>query len=110
LALLENPEFLADGGTLAFGLRNVYPNKNDPKHVYGVLKGSDAVVCRRVRALGYEPVLYVFYEAVTAEDSDHGMIMDKVIDFNKLHVDEDDDLFGIAFREGWGPQDRNFLG
>ena len=100
LALLENPEFLADGGTLAFGLRNVYPNKNDPKHVYGVLKGSDAVVCRRVRALGYEPVLYVFYEAVTAEDSDHGMIMDKVIDFNKLHVDEDDDLFGIAFREG----------
>ena len=100
LALLENPEFLAEGGTLAFGLRNVYPFKDDLKRVRSALKGSDAVVYRRVRALGYEPVLYVFYEAVAAEDSDHGMIMDKVIDFNKLYVDEDDDLFGIGDREG----------
>ena len=28
-ALLGNPEFLADGGTLVFGLRHVYPIKDD---------------------------------------------------------------------------------
>jgi hypothetical protein len=28
-ALLGNPEFLADGGTLAFGLRYVYPIKGN---------------------------------------------------------------------------------
>jgi hypothetical protein len=30
-ALLENPEFLADGGALAFGLRHIYPIKEDIK-------------------------------------------------------------------------------
>jgi hypothetical protein len=42
--LLENPEFLADGGTLAFGLRHVYPIENNLEQVYSVLKGGDAVV------------------------------------------------------------------
>ena len=74
-ALLENPEFLADGGTLAFGLRHVYPIKNDLKHVYKILKGSDAVVYQSVLALGYEPVLYVYY-------GDRGVMIDKVVDFS----------------------------
>jgi hypothetical protein len=52
-ALLENPEFMAEGGTLAFGLRHVYPIKDDLNHVYKILKGSDAVVYQRVLALGY---------------------------------------------------------
>jgi hypothetical protein len=72
-ALLENPEFLADGGTLAFGLRHVYPIKNDLNHVYKILKGSDAVVRQSVLALGYEPVLYVYYNK-------RGVMIDKVID------------------------------
>ncbi|KAF8464538.1 hypothetical protein DFH94DRAFT_395841 [Russula ochroleuca] len=100
LALLENPEFLAEGGTLAFGLRHVYPIKKNLKHVYSILKGSDAVVYRKVCALGYEPVLYVFYEPDKASDADHGMIIDKVINFDKLDPEDNDDLFGIVFREG----------
>jgi len=61
-ALLENPEFLADGGTLGFGLRHIYPIKDDIKHVYGLLKGSDAIVYRVAQALGFEPILYLLYE------------------------------------------------
>src|SRR6266566_7645166 len=34
----------------------------DLKHVHNVLKGSDAVVYQSVRALGFEPVLYVYYD------------------------------------------------
>jgi hypothetical protein len=75
-ALLENPEFLADGGTLAFGLRHVYPIKNDLSHVYKILKGSDAVVYQSVLALGYEPVLYVYY-------GKRGVMVDKVVDFSR---------------------------
>jgi len=74
--LLENPEFLADGGTLAFGLRHVYPIKNDLKRVYNILKGSDAVVYESVLALGYEPVLYVYYDK-------RGVMIDKVMDFSE---------------------------
>ncbi|KAF8464806.1 hypothetical protein DFH94DRAFT_392508 [Russula ochroleuca] len=50
--LLEDQEFLAEGGTLAFGLRHVYPIKDDLKHVHSVLKGCDALVYQSVRALG----------------------------------------------------------
>jgi hypothetical protein len=51
-ALLGNPEFLADGGTLAFGLRHVYPIRKGLIHVYKILKGSDAVVYQSFFALG----------------------------------------------------------
>ncbi len=63
-ALLEDPEFLPDGGMLGFGLRHVYQVEGGGglDHVYGLLKGSDATVYRAVRALGCEPVLYLYYE------------------------------------------------
>ena len=61
-ALLENPAFLPDGGTLGFGLRHVYPIKDTTEHVYDLLKGSDAVMHRCARALGFEPILYLLYE------------------------------------------------
>jgi hypothetical protein len=77
--LLENPEFLADGGTLAFGLRHVYPIENNLKQVNNVLKGSDAVVYQSVRALGYEPVLHLYYQ--DDRNSKQGVIIDKVVDF-----------------------------
>jgi hypothetical protein len=38
--LLENPEFLAEGGTLGFGLRHVYLNDEEPSNIYGMLKAS----------------------------------------------------------------------
>ena len=75
-ALLGNPEFLADGGTLAFGLRHVYPIKNGLNHVYKILKGSDALVYQSVLALGYEPVLYVCYDK-------RGLMVDKMVNFKK---------------------------
>jgi hypothetical protein len=78
-ALLENPEFLAEGGTLAFGLRHVYPVKDDLKHVYNVLKGSDAVVYQSVHALGYEPVLYIYYEN-DGFDLVEGVLIDQAVD------------------------------
>lgn len=42
-SLLQNPKFLEDGGTLTFGPRHVYPI-DSLEHLYGVLKGSGAVV------------------------------------------------------------------
>jgi 2-oxoglutarate-Fe(II)-dependent oxygenase superfamily protein len=63
-ALLENLQFLPDGGMLGFGLRHVYQVEGGGglDHVYGLLKGSDATVYQAVRALGFEPVLYLYYE------------------------------------------------
>jgi hypothetical protein len=60
--LLENPEFLAEGGTLGFGQRHVYPNDEELSNIYGMLKGIDAIVYRSARALRFQTVLYLFYE------------------------------------------------
>ncbi|KAF8495794.1 hypothetical protein F5888DRAFT_1615451, partial [Russula emetica] len=76
--LLENPEFMAEGGMLAFGLRHVYPIEGDLKHVHNVLKGSDAVVYQCVRALGFEPVLYVYYDDSFHNSSPTGVIVDQL--------------------------------
>ena len=78
-ALLENPEFLADGGTLAFGLRHVYPIKDSLNNVYKILKGSDAVVYQSALTLGYEPVLYVYYVYC----DNRGVMIDKMVDFTR---------------------------
>ena len=104
-ALLEDPEFMADGGTLAFGLRHVYPIKEGLKQVYNVLKGSDAVVHQSTRALGFEPVLYVYYEdededsdTARATDSLEGVMINKLIDFRNAYDDET--MFDIVRDEG----------
>jgi hypothetical protein len=104
-SLLENPEFLASGGTLAFGLRHVYPiNDGDRESydfhthtrrravqwddssplepLYGALKGSDAVIYETFRAFGFQPVLYMYYEWMTPGDLLEGAVIDKVLDFN----------------------------
>jgi len=86
--LLENPEFLPHGGTLAFGLRHIYPIGNDLnhpsplEHVYGALKGSDAVVYQTFRALGFQPVLYMYYEKTRWPDFREAAVIDKLVDFN----------------------------
>jgi len=88
-ALLENPEFLADGGTLGFGLRHVYPIKDDIKHVYGLLKGSDAVVYRVAQALGFEPILYLLYEWKPPwMKSAEGSLIDRLIDFDGYGLED----------------------
>jgi hypothetical protein len=84
--LLENPEFMADGGTLAFGLMNVYPVQHDLKPVY--LTGSDTVVYQCVRALGFEPMLYMYYNEVF--DLHEGLIIDKVVTFHERFLEDED--------------------
>jgi hypothetical protein len=99
-ALLENPEFMAEGGTLAFGLRHSYPFKYDLKSIYDVLKGSDTVVYQCARALGFEPVLHMYYDQ---DFSLHeGMIIDKVVGFGHafLDLDEGDSLHKFIQAEG----------
>jgi len=81
-ALLENPEFMADGGTIAFGLRHSYPVQNGFKPVYDVLKGSDTVVYHGVRALGFDPMLYMYYNEFF--DSHEGMIVHEVTYFDEV--------------------------
>ena len=95
-ALLENSKFMADGGRLAFGLRHVYQIKDDLKHVYSILKGSDALVYQSVRELGYEPVLYVYYQ-----DGHIGAIIDKVVHFPNEQYEEN--IVGIVCGEGGLP-------
>ena len=97
--LLENPEFLADGGSLAFGLRHIYPinvikrNLND---VHKVLKGSDAAVCQSLQALGYEPTFYVYYN-----DEFESAIVDRVFGFP--HDQCQEDFPGIVYMNGGFP-------
>ena len=101
-ALLEDPEFLADGGTLAFGLRHVYPIKDDLKHVYSVLRGSDAVVYESALDLGYEPVLYVHYE--TGESLGRGVMINKELYFYwEDSLPQDDGVLQILKNEGGIP-------
>jgi hypothetical protein len=93
-ALLESREFLADGSTLAFGLRNAYSIGKDFKHVYGALKGSDAVVYRTLRALGFEPVLRMYYhewepDSVGESLDGHAVIFDQIADFSDWRWQED---------------------
>jgi hypothetical protein len=86
-SLLENREFLAEGGTLAFGLANAYSIGKDFKHVSDALRGSDAVVYRTLCALGFEPVLRMYYhefEPSRAGESldGHAAVFDKIVDFS----------------------------
>jgi hypothetical protein len=94
-SLLANPKFLGDGGTLAFGLRHVYPIKNSLKHVYNALKESDAVVYQSVRALGFQPVLYLYYETKSQSRSNssfQGALIDKVLDFSDEYYGDVEDI------------------
>jgi hypothetical protein len=100
-ALLGNPEFMADGGTLGFGLRHVYPIKKSLKHVYNVLKGSDAVVYQSMRALGFEPVLYVYYDEDERNDTLQGAMVDKLIDF--YDINEGETVVDVVQKEGGIP-------
>src|SRR5882757_3096687 len=99
--LLEDPEFLAYGGSLGFGLRHVYPIENNLEHVYSVLKGSDAVVYQSVRALGFEPVLYLYYQDESSLRSTHqGVIIDKIVKFPEDGEYEETNCDSILLRKG----------
>lgn len=59
--LLNNPEFLPEGGSLGFGLEHEYPIKNSLEHVYKLLKGADAVILRTSSALSLSAGLHLLY-------------------------------------------------
>ena len=88
-ALMENGEFLADGGTLAFGIANAYSIGKDFKQVSGALKGNDAIVYRTLSSLGFEPVLRMYYHkwepdgyGVDKSLHGHAVIFDEIVDFS----------------------------
>jgi hypothetical protein len=98
-ALLENPEFMAEGGTLAFGLRHVYPIEYSLKPIYDVLKGSDTVVYQCTRALGFEPVLHMYYDELFSPHE--GMIVGRVVNFDMfLDLDEEESLHKYIQADG----------
>jgi hypothetical protein len=90
-ALLENPEFMAEGGTLAFGLRHGYPIGHDRglRYVHNFLKGSDAVVYKSTRALGFEPMLCMHYDESC--DAHEGMVSDELVNFCGAFFDYEQD-------------------
>ena len=62
-ALLENSDFMADGGILGFGLRHGYIIEHRSLgRLCDVVKGSDAVVYNSMCALGLEPALHMYYD------------------------------------------------
>ena len=102
VALLENPEFLAYGGMLGFGLSHVYPAGRGIGHVYDMLKASDAVIYRSFRELGFQPALYMYYEWQTYwTDSVKGALIDHRVDFGNYEGElEDFDLARTVLVEG----------
>ena len=95
--LLENPEFLPEGGALGFGMMHVYRIDGELTHHHNILKGSDAVVYRTACALGYEPMLCMHYNV---PPSPYGLIVNKVVDFECVLIEEV--LANIAYEEGGG--------
>ncbi len=100
-ALLENPEFMADGGTLVFGLRHIYPIKYTFESIYDVLKGSDALIYQSVHALGFEPVLYMHYDESVGPLK--GAIIDEAALFNTIGSFEEECIHEIVQAHGGIP-------
>jgi len=79
--LLKSPEFLPNGGTLAFGLVHLYPVtfESSLEDLVQYLKGEDAHVYRACRELELKPALRMVYED-DWKGNDYGVMMDKIIE------------------------------
>lgn len=93
-ALLKNPEFLPEGGTLGFGLRHVYQEEESLNHVYNLLKGSDASVYQNVRALGFDPLLFLHYEQ--GEEGFEAVLTRSVPYVCESEVERVDTMLGVS--------------
>ncbi|KAI0697216.1 hypothetical protein C8T65DRAFT_582830 [Cerioporus squamosus] len=85
-ALLDDPKFLPNGGTLGFGLRHAYPFPNiwDPSMEDPLdalerwLKGGDTALFQAIKALSLEPLLRLMYES--GDYSPLEIMMDRMIE------------------------------
>ncbi|TFY81325.1 hypothetical protein EWM64_g2684 [Hericium alpestre] len=93
-ALLENPEFLPNGGILVFGLRHVYPIKKTISHIPKLLKGSDAFVWRVSNELSLDTKLYLQYTNKRRWHGTTRILVPKVPDVKEVNED-----FGGLARE-----------
>jgi hypothetical protein len=81
-ALLDNLDFLPDGGLLGFGMRHVYQVMDTLEHVYSLLKGNDATMYESLRSLGFKPTLYLYYGKRTDR------LTDRVPDFGSKMIED----------------------
>ncbi|KAJ7775722.1 hypothetical protein DFH07DRAFT_732164 [Mycena maculata] len=78
VALLDEPNFLADGGILGFGMRYKYPvdSNTNLRGMKSLLKGADALLVRVCEEIGLQTSLKAVYSP-----NDEGMVMmDKILD------------------------------
>jgi hypothetical protein len=96
--LLNSPEFLPNGGLLGFKMRHLYQINDKLEHVYGLLKASDAIVYQNLRALGFEPVLYLHYQDTFSRED--GRLVNYVPDFENMCGDGG--VASLLWGTGWG--------
>ena len=77
--LLKNPEFLPEGGSLGFGLTQLYPLANDTelKGLTQYLKGDDAHISRACQEFQLKPALQMIYDAYDMYDG--GVMVNEVV-------------------------------
>ena len=92
--LLKSPEFMTEGGTLAFGLAHLYPitpdlEEMELQEIIAYLKGEDAEVYQSCLELGLKPVLQMVYnkDRGSCYWSVHGIMIGSIVyqpsyDFN----------------------------
>jgi hypothetical protein len=91
-ALVENLDFLPDGGYLGFGLRYQYPIKaksSDLGSLVGALKGSDAVIKRVADELNMNAQLKLVYDD---EDEDEEYWDGEVVISHYEEEDSDEEM------------------
>ena len=83
---LKNPEFLPEGGTLAFNLAHLYPVTFDTKlkEMTAYLKGEDAHIYQSCLGLKLEPTLQMIYAdrsvwSTWRQGPEHGVMMEAVV-------------------------------
>ena len=80
--LLQSPEFMPEGGILAFSLAHLYPVtfEMELQGMVEYLKGEDAHVYQSCRELKLEPVLRMIYFHRRGWDDDHGVMMEVIVE------------------------------
>ena len=98
--LLKSPEFMTEGGTLAFGLAHLYPitpdlEEMELQEIIAYLKGEDAEVYQSCLELGLKPVLQMVYneDRGSCYRSVHGIMIGSIVyqpsyDFNNQRYED----------------------